>query len=208
MATATAPTSPLVEPEAFGPRRIALRITAEEFGRMIDRDVFDARRRIELWDGELVETMPKNQPHQFALIQLTRLLLRLAPDDWTVSPEGSIALDETRVPIPDLAVLRGGPREYQSRRPTAPDAAILVEIADTSIRKDLGPTLTAYAAASISVYWVVNLNARRVEVYDNPTVTADGASYAERREYGPDDEVPVVLDGAEVGRVAVKDILP
>ena len=152
--------------------------------------------------------MPKNQPHQFALIQLNRLMLRLVPDDWTVSPEGSIALDETRVPIPDLAVLRGGPREYQSRRPAAADAAILVEIADTSIRKDLGPTLAAYAAASIPVYWVVNFNARRVEVYGGPSSESGRSTYADRREYGPGDSVPVVLAGAEVGRLAVNDILP
>jgi hypothetical protein len=50
----------------------------------------------------------------------------------------------------------------------------------------------------------VNIPKRRVEVYRRP----EGTRYAEQQVYGPDDEVPVVLDGREVGRIAVRDVLP
>ena len=60
----------------------------------------------------------------------------------------------------------------------------------------------------VLVYWVVNLRDSRLEIYGDPTGPSDAPGYRECREYGPDDEVPVVLDGREVGRVSVKEILP
>jgi hypothetical protein len=45
-------------------------------------------------------------------------------------------------------------------------------------------------------------------VHTKPTRSAKKPSYKQHQEYGPDDEVPVVLDGREVGRISVKEILP
>ena len=37
---------------------------------------------------------------------------------------------------------------------------------------------------------------------------ADVPTYREERIYGPDQQIPVVIEGREVGGVAVRDLLP
>ena len=40
-----------------------------------------------------------------------------------------------------------------------------------------------------------------------PSGPGDDPAYAQQRDYHPGDEVPVVLDGAEVGRIRVSDLM-
>jgi Uma2 family endonuclease len=195
-ATATPPTS------ARGGR--PYRLTAEQYYQMIEAGVLAAADRVELWEGQLVEKMSKNRPHAIALGSLHHLLIPLVPAGWYVAQEEPIAIDDVRVPEPDLSVVRGSRRDYPQRPPTGRDVALAVEVSDTSLKKDLGTMMAVYAGQAIPVYWVVNLGARRIEVYAEP----EGPSYRSTRSYGPDDAVPVVLDGREVGRIAVRDVLP
>jgi len=52
--------------------------------------------------------------------------------------------------------------------------------------------------------WIVNLVYRQVEVYTDPGT----GTYHCRVDFRPGQDVPVVIDGAEVGRIAVAYILP
>ena len=61
-----------------------------------------------------------------------------------------------------------------------------------------------YRASGIPIYWIVNLRESQAEANSEPT--SDG--YGSVRAYKPGEDVPIVLDGAEVGRIAVSDILP
>jgi hypothetical protein len=80
-------------------------------------------------------------------------------------------------------------------------------VSDSSLPEDQTTKLEMYAAAKVAVYWVVNLVDRRVEVYTQPKGGKNPA-YRQRTDYGPDDEVPVVVGGKELGRIAVKELLP
>ena len=88
--------------------------------------------------------------------------------------------------------------------PTARDVPLGIEVADSSIGDDRGEALDSYAAGSIPLYWIVNIPGRQIEVYSGPTGPGSPARYAERVVYRVGDEVPVVLDGSDVGRVAVR----
>ena len=68
--------------------------------------------------------------------------------------------------------------------------------------------MQTYAAEGIPVYWVANLPGRLIEVHTEPTGPVDRPYYLKVQRYGPDDEVPVVIDGHEIGKIAVKDVLP
>jgi hypothetical protein len=59
----------------------------------------------------------------------------------------------------------------------------------------------------VPVYWIVNLVDRRVQVYTDPTGPADEPTYRQRKDYAETDEVPVTLDGREVGRIPVRELL-
>jgi len=49
---------------------------------------------------------------------------------------------------------------------------------------------------------------RVLEVYYEPSGMTEDADYRERRDYGLSDSVPVMIDGLEGGRIAVRDLLP
>jgi Uma2 family endonuclease len=184
------------------------RFGVDQYHRIAELGIIGEDEPVELLEGLLVTKMTKNPPHVLAtgLVQdaLTQLV---AGGGWHVSVQDPVTTDESE-PEPDVKVVRGARRDYTGRRVGPRDVALVVEISDTSIDEDRGRKKRIYARARIPIYWIVNLVARRLEFHDDPTGPADAPDYRNRRELGPDDEVPVVLDGREVGRVAVGDILP
>jgi len=178
------------------------------FDRMIEAGVFPPKNRIFLWNGRLVEKMTKNPPHVFAQNRLVRFFQSFALQGWFVEQNQPVTLGEKSVPEPDLKVVRGTDEGFRKKRPQASDISLVVEVSDSSLPLDTRRVLENYARANIPVYWVVNIPDARIEVYSDPTGPDRWPAYRSRRDYGPDAEVPVILDGREVGKVAVKDVLP
>jgi Uma2 family endonuclease len=183
-------------------------ITVDELYRMNEAGVFPSRPKIFLLEGRLYEKMAPKRPHVIAADSLVKLLDRALPKGWCAVSEQPIVLGDRSQPEPDVSVVRGTPRDYPERPPTARDVGLLAEVADSTLPDDTGVMLRLYARCGIPVYWVVNLPNRRIDVYTGPSGPADAPSYADLKSYGPEDEVPLVLDGREVGRVAVRDVLP
>ncbi|HEX8202679.1 MAG TPA: Uma2 family endonuclease, partial [Isosphaeraceae bacterium] len=130
------------------------------------------------------------------------------PTDWFIREEKSVRLGLSWRPEPDIAVVRGPNVRYRARTPQAKDIGLVIEVADVSYAKDRGEKWRGYALAHVPSYWIVNLPARRVEAYGNPTGRGMAAKYRDDVTYGPDAEVPVVIAGDEVGRIPVRHILP
>jgi Uma2 family endonuclease len=107
------------------------------------------------------------------------------------------------MPEPDRYVARGDIRDYLSRDPEPADVALVVEIADSSLRDDRDMA-QVYGTGGIPIYWTVNLVDRQVEVYSDP----GPAGYQSHHIFKPGQNIPVVADAKVVGRIAVSDILP
>ncbi len=60
----------------------------------------------------------------------------------------------------------------------------------------------------IPVYWIIDLNRRIIEVRTQPHGKGKQAGYARCDVYQEHDDVPVVLDGVVVRRLAVANLLP
>ena len=179
-------------------------ITVERYQKMVDVGVFEDGEPIFLWDGKLVEEMTKGEPHNFASDSLVHLLVRLVPAGWFVRVEKPVTLKPRSVPEPDLMIVRGAVRDYLQRQTVPGDVVICVEVADSSLLEDSRVKLPAYAQVGIPACWIVNLRDGRLEVYEMPV----GSNSTSRRDFGPGDEVPVILDGREVGRIAASEFLP
>ena len=79
---------------------------------------------------------------------------------------------------------------------------MIVEVADSSLAEDREYAANLYGPAGIPMYWIVNVKGRRVEVYARPRRKRAPEIFAEGQ------SVPLLIDGREVGRIAVDDILP
>jgi Uma2 family endonuclease len=182
------------------------RMTPRQFRTAIEAGVF-GENHVELLGG-IPFIMSDNPPHILASFNVHSALVVLAPQPrWVVNKEHRLALGRWR-PLADGIVLRGPKATYGTRLARAGDVALLVEVSDTSYAKDSGPKLRRYATFRIPVYWIVDLNRRLVEVRTQPFGKGKRAGYVRCEIYREGDQVPVVLDGQEVGRIAVSDLLP
>jgi Uma2 family endonuclease len=186
------------------------RITVEEYHQMIEAGVFGPEPRVELLEGVIVRRTKNSRSHDMACDLIPPVLRNLlATSQFFVSRRSPMTIsDRDGEPEPDVSVLRGRPRDYASRQRTPADAAWLVEVSDTSYDYDRYQKWVTYAAARVPVYWILDLNRRRLEVHTEPIGDGEAASYARTQFYGPDDEVPLVLDGREAARFLVREILP
>ena len=64
-----------------------------------------------------------------------------------------------------------------------------------------------YAKAALPVYWIVNLIDRQIEVYSEPTGPAERPDYRDRRDYAETGELPLVIDGREIARIPVREVI-
>jgi Uma2 family endonuclease len=183
------------------------RLTVEQYHAMAEAGILTEDDPVELVEGWLVQKMTKNPPHIAATRLLHQALSSLIPKGWMVDTQNPIALTDSE-PEPDLMVIRGAPLDYRDRLADPQDMALIVEVADTSLQQDRGTKKRLYAHAGIPVYWIVNLVDRRVEVFTVPSGPAEEPDYGERRDYGPDENVPVLLGGVEAGSLPVAELLP
>lgn len=141
------------------------RWTKREYSEMIERGAFQGQH-VYLFRGELVEMSPQYHAHAFAVTRLTKaLVLAFAADG---SHEVRIQLPfETpgeSMPEPDALICTTA---QNLRRPHPNQAILVVEVSDSSLANDRQKGLE-YAAAQVPEYWLVDLNARQVEVYRDP----------------------------------------
>ncbi len=197
----------------LSPTRPRKRWTTAEFDEMVRTGILREGGQEFLWDGEIIEPMPENRPHINALARLGRLLEARFPEaDFTVNRDAPLALRDGFKPQPDVIVLKGPIDRYTVRTPVPADVVLLVEIAATSYDLDSGIYLREYADRGITQYWIVNIPARRVEVYTGPYQAGEGPpGYRDRKDYAPGETVPVVgeHDGVPLDRggVPVWDVL-
>jgi Uma2 family endonuclease len=181
-----------------------LRFTVDEYQRMIDAGFLNDRR-VELLEGWIIEKMPHNPPHDSAVTRLNKRLIRLLPDEWVVRNQSAVVAKDSQ-PEPDLAVVRGPEELYNVRHPSPKDAVLVIDVSDSRLIFDRTVKGPLYAQARIPTYWIVNLVNRRIEVY---TVPRAGKSpvYRQRRDFTADESIPIVLDGNEIARIPVREIL-
>jgi Uma2 family endonuclease len=179
------------------------RMNVSEYERLVSLGALDDPR-IELIDGYLVKKMGKNPPHIWSVDATEIGLHSLLTLGWILRRESPVRIPEFDEPEPDLAVVKGTRDDYKTRHPDPGDIGLLAEVAESSLERDRGEKLRAYAGSGIPIYWIVNLIDERVEVYSDPHSTG----YRSRQEYPRGSEVPIILDGIERGRLRVDDLLP
>ena len=180
------------------------RLTVRQFDQMVNDGVIADDERVELIEGLLVTKMGRNRPHVQAGKRGLKTLSGITPTGWHVAKEDPLVASDLSKPEPDLAVVRGEVEDYDKRDVLAADVALVVEIAESSLIVDRTDMVSVYSASGIPVYWIINLVEGQVEVYSDPSP----AGYQSRQVFQPGQDVPVVIDGNEVGKIPVADILP
>ena len=67
--------------------------------------------------------------------------------------------------------------------------------------------MVLYAGEGVTQYWIVDVNARRIEVYSQPR-GGKKAAYRKRTDYVAGESVPVIVGGKRVGAIPVDELMP
>lgn len=199
-------------PLPIAPQRVSeepssiFRFSLEQYHQMARQGIFEDNNEVEFLEGILVNKMTKNRAHSLATHRLRVLLEGLVPAGYYVESQEPTTTSDSE-PEPDVMVVRGKLEDYQDQQPPASQVPLIAEVADSSLQLDRSWKKRIYARAGIPAYWIVNLVDRQLEVFARPSGEAEAPDYAQCQAYGVGHEVPVVLDGKEVGRIAVKDVL-
>jgi Uma2 family endonuclease len=179
------------------------RVSVEQYEAMVASGVFNKRDHLHLIQGILVAKMTEYPPHAAACDAVRLAIEQLLPSGWYVRPDKPLRIpSRISMPEPDAVVTRGSWRDYTRRHPEPADVALVVEVAESSLRADREMAVI-YAGGGVPVYWVVNLIDRQVEVFSDP---GDGG-YQSRRDFAAGQHVPLVIEGCEAGRIAVAELL-
>ena len=192
---ATIPDSVLV-PEDLALERLRP-IRRVEYERMVEVGLLTEDDRVELLRGFLVTMSPQKAPHAGVIERLDRLFQSRLGDRASVRVQLPLALSDDSEPEPDLALVTPGDHDETHPR----TALLVVEVADTTLRKDRRIKAALYAAAGIPEYWVVNLLDRVIEVHAEPG--ASGYATIASRSRGQSIRLVTVPDC----EIAVADIL-
>ena len=177
-----------------------------EYERLVDLGIF-AGERLELLDGLLVVREPQGSSHAAMVEQIGRVLTAAFGEGWHCRHHAPLALGEHSEPEPDVAVVAGLPLDYVAAHPST--AALVVEVADSSLRVDRRFKANIYARAGLPEYWIVNLAARTLEVYRDPQPAPEAANDSTYRLADvlslPAEVTPLGAPGA---RIPLADLLP
>ena len=134
-----------------------------EYDQIVELGLF-ASERVELLYGTLVKMTPQGTGHMYVVRRLNRILLPLVAARADVSVQAPLAASDESEPEPDFALIPRG--DYLDEKPTT--ALLVVEVADSSLRKDRDIKARLYAEMGIPEYWLVNLVDSTVEVRRSP----------------------------------------
>lgn len=182
------------------------RFTPDQCLKMSSSGIVSADEAFTLAEEGAIPDMPRSPAHDSAIDRLDDAVRPLVPRGWRLRIRSAIRLPGGE-PEPDMAIVMGPAGRYDGHHPRPDEIAVVIEVADSTVQYDRTLKLRGYAQAQIPVYWIVNLDDRRLEAYSAP-LTGATPGYATTAVYGPNDQVPLVVAGAQVGTVAVADVLP
>jgi Uma2 family endonuclease len=144
------------------------RITVAEYLRMGRTGILAPDERVELLDGSLIAMPPMGPSHAYSVGRLAKFMVRRFGEFAHISVQGPITLDAWSEPQPDLMLSAPPDERYASAHPKPEDALLVVEVAQSSLRFDVGTKLRAYARRGVREYWIVDLVHERIDVHRDP----------------------------------------
>ena len=146
------------------------RFTVEEYYQLVEAGILEEDARVELLDGQIIPMAPIGSEHHWFLAELNEALVMQSAGRFKVGPGRSLVIRPHNVPEPDLVLYRPTLGRRQQATPT--DVLLVIEIADSSLTRDLGFKADLYRAAKIPEYWVVDVRNRCLRLF-----TLSGARY-------------------------------
>jgi len=143
---------------------------------MVRAGLMSEDERIELIGGELVPMSPKGIRHEVLKSALNLYWGERRPKSCSFVPETTLRLSLDTFLEPDFVVY---PREVGLANIKGENVLLVVEVADTSRRYDLGRKSKLYASFGVRELWVIDALKSTTRVFRQPSATG----YAEAKDF-------------------------
>ena len=178
------------------------RFTSDQYHWLIDAGILTTDHKVELIGGEILTMPPMGDDHGDSISDLTAWLSDRRGEYYVLRCQVTIRLAEGFTPDPDFTLLRYREDGYgPHHRPSAADVLLVIEVADSSLSRDLGEKSLAYARAAVPELWVADIPHRQVHRLSRPSPEG----YQERATANADETIsPILIPNLQMPvRVAV-----
>jgi Uma2 family endonuclease len=163
------------------------RFSASDVVRAVQAGLLDARGRYEVIEGDIVPMQAHNPPHMRIKRHILDSLFRQLDRSVWVDSECTLYLEEDGdYTLPDILVY---PRALAAHEVRGPDVLLVVEVADSTFKKDRLKKATLYARFGVRDYWVVNALTMKAYVFRDP----GAKGYGQEHEVAPEAALEAVL---------------
>ncbi|RYG39628.1 Uma2 family endonuclease [bacterium] len=171
-----------------------VRWTRDGFWTIVEAGLLEDVRKAELIDGRIEGEMPQGTDHWLVYRALQKAFAGIVLDGVWATNSPPLDVTPFNVFEPEIVVMKDTPGI-----PKATDVSLVIEVSDSSLRKDLGPKKRAYAIAGVAAYWVFDVNARALRTFEEPS----DEEYVLTSQYGAGDRVSVPGLGIELDVASV-----
>ncbi|PXF47816.1 hypothetical protein BWQ96_02498 [Gracilariopsis chorda] len=143
-------------------------LTVSDYHVLIEAGCLDDYR-VELLNGFLVKMHSQSVEHIATVSFLFRTLFKALENRAVIRDSKPITLMKLKSePEPDIVIASGVDDDYNTRKPSPSDVLLVVEVSNSTLKKDSTIKLEDYALAGIPEYWIVDIKARNVQVLRKP----------------------------------------
>jgi Uma2 family endonuclease len=186
----------MFDPDLLKPEAIR-RLSRREYDKLVDLGVFEDER-VELLRGMLVTMSPQGGPHATISGWFAQQLSIVLGMKFDVRSHCPYAASDDSEPEPDVSVSRRIANLLE--HPTQP--LLVIEVAESSMRKDTRIKAPIYAEAGAPEYWIVDISGSELVIAVHTEPTPHGYRRVEMLRDG-DTLRPTKLPGVEI---AVRDV--
>lgn len=192
----------------------AVRFTVADVQRMLEMGVIPEDAGTELLRGVIVYKDRADQGdaphvigtnHRRVVTLLTALAVRINSDRQHVQIQNPVICSDLDAPEPDFAIVLGAAETFPNRLPTAADVTCVVEVADSSLERDVEDKGPIYASAGVPRYLVIDLQNGVVLVHEQ--VNRQSALYERQHIVGPEGNFSLLLADQVEFSVPVRSLL-
>jgi Uma2 family endonuclease len=158
------------------------RFTVAEVEAMVEAGIMDEDERVELIGGELVPMSPRGSRHELVKSALNFHWCRVCPETYRVTQETMFRLSEDTYVEPDFVIY---PLASGLVGLTQANVLLVVEIADSSRRYDMGRKAKLYAGFGVRELWVIDAVKMTARTFRSPLESG----YHEKHDYRASDRI-------------------
>lgn len=186
--------------EVFAPS--LRRFTVEEYYKMVEAGVLHEGEKVELIEGEIIAMSPQGSKHASSSSRAAEWFFLNFAGRCCVRIQAPIHLDDLSEPEPDIVLAATSEDYYSEHHPTPPEILMVMEVSFSTLDFDRRRKSRVYAKAGIRQYCLLNLQARELEDYRQPST--DG--YRSKQTYAENENF--TLAAFPKTSIKVADLLP